>query len=89
MYRLHVDIPLGNDKENALAAASQIIEWYFKDIDAKEKIQRLVTNHVEIDQINCRLGHDDDRQKSNYLDINENGHASNKKIRINLSVENA
>ena len=31
------------------------------------------------------LGHDEDRQKSNYLDKNENGHVTNKKSRISLS----
>ena len=29
--------------------------------------------------VSYRLGNDDDRQKSNYLDINENGHVSHKK----------
>ena len=34
--------------------------------------------------INYRLGHDDDRQKSNYMIKNENGHVANKKSRIHL-----
>jgi hypothetical protein len=34
--------------------------------------------------INFRLGNDEDRQKSNYLIKNENGHVANKKSRIHL-----
>lgn len=34
--------------------------------------------------INYRLGNDNDRQKSNYMIRNENGHIANKKSRINL-----
>ena len=39
--------------------------------------------------INFRLGHDDDRQKSNYLIKNENGHVANKKSRIHLLPQNS
>jgi hypothetical protein len=35
-----------------------------------------------VDEVYYRLGHDDDRQKSNYLDKNENGHCSNKKLKL-------
>ncbi len=37
-----------------------------------------------ITDINYRLGNDNDRQKSNYMIRNENGHIANKKSRINL-----
>jgi len=37
-----------------------------------------------ITDINYRLGNDQDRQKSNYMIRNENGHIANKKSRINL-----
>ena len=46
----------------------------------KERIQRLALDRFDIKEINCRLGNDGDRQKSNYLDVNENGHTSNKKV---------
>jgi len=84
-YRLHIDIPLGADEENAIAAATQIVTWYFADIDARNKLQTLTLDNVDLEEINYRLGNDDDRQKSNYLDKNENGHVSNKKIRISIS----
>jgi hypothetical protein len=38
--------------------------------------------------INYRLGNDQDRQKSNYLIKNQNGHVANKKLKINLTTEN-
>jgi hypothetical protein len=48
----------------------------------KEKI-----NAMGIDQINYRLGHDDDRQKSNYFMTNASGHVNNKKSKIVLRGE--
>ncbi len=50
-----------------------------KIIDLLEK-EKMLTFGVE--QVNYRLGHDEDRQKSNYLIKNENGHVSNKKCHI-------
>ena len=82
MYRLHIDIPFGDDEDAAIIAAKQLMEWHFIDIEAKEKIQSLTNQCGGIDQINYRLGHDDDRQKSNYLMKNEDGHVNNKKCRL-------
>jgi hypothetical protein len=48
----------------------------------KEKI-----TSMGIDQINYRLGHDDDRQKSNYFITNATGHVNNKKSKIVLTKE--
>lgn len=84
MYRLHVDIPLGHNEEIAKQVAGSIVRCVFQDGDAQERIQRLALDRFDIKEINCRLGNDEDRQKSNYLDVNENGHASNKKIRIRI-----
>ena len=84
MYRLHVDIPLGHDEDIAKQVAEQVIQWVFRDEDAQGRIQRLALDKFDIQEINCRLGNDDDRQKSNYLDVNENGHTTNKKIRIRI-----
>jgi hypothetical protein len=50
-------------------------------------IASLNTNKLDVECINYRLGHDDDRQKSNYLDKNENGHVSNKKSKILLTKD--
>ena len=82
-YRLHIDIPLGADEEEAIKAAKQIVAWTFADIECQERLVRISGNKVDV--INYRLGHDEDRQKSNYLDKNENGHVRNKKTRISIS----
>ena len=82
MYRLHIDIPLGPNEDDAIQQVADLMKWHFEDKDAQEKIKYLMGN---VDTVNYRLGHDQDRQKSNYLTKNENGHVSNKKIRLTLS----
>ena len=69
MFRLHIDIPLPYTEEEAAKMAKSIIAT-------------LDPNKLDVYCINYRLGHDEDRQKSNYLDKNENGHVSNKKCKI-------
>lgn len=75
-YRLHIDIPLGGDEENAILVASQMVSTLSTHIRDRAKLEEVVT------EFNYRLGHDEDRQKSNYLLMNENGHVDNKKIHI-------
>ncbi len=72
MFRLHIDIPLSMTEQDSVSISQKII-----DLLEKEK---MLTFGVE--QVNYRLGHDEDRQKSNYLIKNENGHVSNKKCHI-------
>jgi len=74
-YRLHIDVPLVADINQSVAMSKQLIEIIKNS---------LVDNNIENIKINYRLGNDEDRQKSNYLNINENEHASNKKIIIEL-----
>ena len=76
-YRLHIDIPLEMSEEEARIASIQIL-GLLADHDDKA----IILNAIGIDEINYRLGHDDDRQKSNYLMKNENGHVNNKKSKI-------
>lgn len=78
MYRLHIDIPLGEDQEEAIRAAKLIVQYRLADPEARERLESL-TGHTAV---NYRLGNDEDRQRSNYLDINENGHVSTRKTRI-------
>ena len=73
MYRLHIDIPLENDEEEAIRKAESFVS-----------LLMMVKESIPSKQVNYRLGHDEDRQKSNYLDKNENGHVSNKKTKISL-----
>ena len=82
MYRLHIDIPLGQNEEEAVRITESLMRWTFEDVDCKTRLKMLTFDGI--DQINYRLGHDEDRQKSNYLDKNENGHCSNKKTKISI-----
>lgn len=72
-YRLHIDIPLGDDLEESKAQAEHIVDF----LSAMSKIEG-------VDFFQYKLSHDQDRANKNYLDINENGHCSNKKIRVDL-----
>ena len=79
-YRFHLDIELGGDEDRAIELSKQFLET----LEHAEDDMGLFYDVSCLDpvKISYRLGHDDDRQKSNYLDINENGHCSNKKLRI-------
>ena len=74
-YRLIIDIPLGDNEEKAVSASHLIMSRFLSD----EKSFVDMTPTVE--EVNYRLGYDEDRQRSNYLIKNENGHVSNKKIK--------
>jgi hypothetical protein len=76
-YRLHIDIPLNMGEDEARIASMQIL-----GLLADEETQAIILNAIGVEEINYRLGHDDDRQKSNYLQKNENGHVNNKKSKI-------
>ena len=84
-YRLHIDIPLGENEDVARFVSKQIVHWMFDDQEARARLNNLAMGESQIEKINYRLGHDDDRQKSNYLQVNENGHINNKKSRLNIT----
>ena len=75
-YRLHIDIPLGTDEEEAMTIASHLITSIAIHVGDRAKMGENITG------LNYRLGHDDDRQKSNYFTKNEEGHVNNKKTRL-------
>jgi len=79
-YRLHIDIPLGTDEEKAIHTSQHLMEWLFHD----DRHQCMKMEMHGVSKVGYRLGFDEDRQKSNYLDKNENGHVSNKKITIDI-----
>ena len=76
-YRLHIDIPLPMNEEEAIFVTNNVM---------KLLNIRHVMDELKIDQINYRLGHDDDRQKSNYMEKTESGHVTNKKSKIDLTT---
>jgi hypothetical protein len=75
-YRLHIDIPMPFSEEEALKLSELIVGTINNSI---------LIDRCNISEINYRLGHDDDRQKSNYFYKNENGHVNNKKSKIVLT----
>ena len=75
IHRLHIDIPMTGNLDEAAIQSKQIVNKIQEALDG----MRISGSHF-----NYRLGPDDDRQRSNYLDINENGHCSNKKSRVPL-----
>lgn len=81
MFRLHIDIPLNTNEATAAALSETIVAMLVDNITP-------VVNGNVLTEINYRLGHDDDRQKSNYLIKTESGHVANKKSRVVLVVEN-
>jgi hypothetical protein len=80
MYRLFIDYPIAaSSTEEAVSIASKILAEVAASEEAKMKISAL-----GLDQINYRLGHDEDRQNRNYFVITDSGHASTKKTKIFL-----
>ncbi len=79
-YRLFVDIPFvtGASQEECIRVAKQLIQSMKSGIESGsyEGICDLASTDLKL---NFRLGNDADRNKSNYLNINENGHVSTKK----------
>jgi hypothetical protein len=76
MFRLHMDFPLTTVENESIASTAVFLN--FLQNHKQELIDMGITD------INYRLGNDNDRQKSNYMIRNENGHIANKKSRINL-----
>ena len=70
MFRLHIDIPVNNDKDDSIRITGEIINFLKK------------MNIEGVNLIQYKLSDDSDRANKNYLDINENGHCSNKKLKI-------
>ena len=76
-YRLHIDIPINGDEAQALEVAREIIRFCYDNGISEKRMREL-----GLEQINYRLGHDEDRQKSNYFMKTPSGHVNNKKSKI-------
>ena len=66
MYRLHIDVPVGNSREEATEKALAIIGKLLNIDELSESGQ-------------VKLSDDTDRASRNYLEINGQGHAGTKK----------
>ena len=84
-FRLHIDIEIPqNTKGNgpcseldAIATSKKIINYLIDNFHSAKVLREL-----DISEVNYRLGHDMDKQKSNYFKKNANGHVDNKKSKI-------
>jgi len=76
MFRLHIDIPLSQYDSEAAIQASNIMRFI--------ECNKILLQENGVHLVNYRLGHDEDRQRSNHLDKTPNGHVSNKKSKIEL-----
>ena len=80
MFRLHIDIPVGHDEEYA-KETSEIVLRLLRDASLLSPLRER-----SVDSINFRLGHDEDRQRSNYFQKTENGHVGHIKSKISTNT---
>lgn len=79
-FRLHIDVPLNMPEEKA-AELSEFIAWNLENFMLSNKL-----NEEGVTKFSYRLGHDEDRQKSNYLIKTPSGHVTTKKSEISLDL---
>jgi len=90
MYRLHIDIPMNHDLETAKQIGTDVIAIILESRAKSFNSQFPSPSTVhKVDQINWRLGADEDRQKSNYYIMDSKGHVTHKKcvVKINSHEE--
>lgn len=80
-YRLHIDIPLPLSEAEAIATTELVIAA----LQSPQLLQGLQSRGVP--SVNYRLGHDEDRQRSNYLQKTPSGHVTNQKSRVTITEE--
>lgn len=80
-YRLHIDIPLPLSEVDAII----VTETVMAVLQSPQLLQELQSRGVS--SINYRLGHDEDRQRSNYLQKTPSGHVTCHKSRITVTEE--
>ena len=81
-FRLHIDIPLGANEEDAIEAAEKIMDDIEHQTDFGSWYSEFGIELMKNIKLQYRLGHDEDRQKSNYLIKTEEGHVTKKKCKI-------
>jgi len=81
MFRLHIDIPLPLDESGAAALTREVVDAMLAAVATR-------LCEAGISEFNYRLGHDEDRQKSNYLLKTASGHVVNKKSRVSFGDAN-
>jgi hypothetical protein len=81
MFRMFIDFPISTDEESSVQVAKQFVQIMEQNAD-------FFAQHGIV-KIGYRLGNDEDRQKSNYLDKNLNGHVSSRKLALDIPTNPA
>jgi hypothetical protein len=81
MFRMFIDFPISTDEETSVKVAKQFVQVLEQNAD-------FFAQHGIV-KIGYRLGNDEDRQKSNYLDKNLNGHVSSRKLVLDIPTNPA
>ena len=97
MFRLHIDLPLGDNEEDAVKTSRYIVGLlqHCLKVDKQDNVcgdwgfkgdnTGLNGKFPEnISVMQYRLAKDEDRRESNYLVKDDNGHVTRKKVSINL-----
>lgn len=80
-YRLHIDIAMPLSEAEALVVSQTVIAA----LQSPHLLEELRSR--EVPSINYRLGHDEDRGKSNYFLKTPSGHVTNKKSRVAITED--
>jgi hypothetical protein len=78
VFRLHIDMPLGDNEAHAANVAKKLLS----DIHATCN-----KHYDEVSRFQYRLARDEDRTPKNFLNKNENGHAATGKAKIIINPE--
>ena len=83
MFRLHIDLPLGEDESKAICAAQIAVDAL--EYGLKETQQSHSSPTVEeLKMFQYRLASDNDRGIKNYLVKDANGHVTKNKLKVYL-----
>jgi hypothetical protein len=89
-FRLHIDIPMGEDEAKACEISKDLMEVIIRTV----KAGRILTPDSNlgsreepwpIELLQYRLGNDEDRCVKNYLVKTENGHATKAKTQVEIT----
>lgn len=79
MYRLHIDIALGDNKEASVDNSNRIMEIIKKALNDAYLSEN---NNMPFSEIGITLRDDSDRGTRNYLLLDDNGKARTTKIKL-------
>lgn len=82
MFRLFLDVPLGDNEVDAIIRANDFLNHIRESMTNGNIIGCPATNEILKNELQFRLGCDGDRGNRNYMNKDEFGHASTKKLKV-------